>query len=314
MSSKLGVFLTAVALGMALLISGCGSSADLSLKLVPEQTGQYKVTTEQVKDFRFDQPNLGKLREEQTKSHFEMGFTQTIKNVDPNGIAVVNITIKDLKATIVNKNETTLAFNSAEEKDKNNPLAKLIGQSYTIQLTPAGQAKLLDAKDALAAVTAGYEKQVATSMFDPKSVAERHQILALPAEKATGLSVKDSWNQVVPSPPGLLTPKTFKKVYTLRKIDGNIATVDMAASESGESSEGVSAISSMGVFAKMFDNEDTFTGTMKLDINTGQVLLSEESLVSTYVAQEMPQNADPAKGPDTLTMRFSYRIHMEKQD
>jgi len=64
----------------------------------------------------------------------------------------------------------------------------------------------------------------------------------------------------------------------------------------------------------MFDNEDIYTGTMKLDTSTGTVLLSEETLVSRYVAQEMPENGDPAKGPDTLTMQFTNRIRLEKLD
>jgi hypothetical protein len=306
--------LLAVGLSAAILISGCGPSADLELKLTPEQTARYKSTSEVIKDFRFEQPNLNKLREEQTKTRIEMDFTQSVENIDADGNAVVKVTLNDLKVEIVNKNEPKFAFNSADEKDKDNPLAKLLGQSYTIQLTPAGQAKLLDAKAALAAVTAGYEKKVAEGLLDPKSVAERHQVLALPTDKQTGLSVKDTWSQVVPSPPGLLAPKNYNKVYTLSTIENNIATVDMTASESTEAPEGAASASSMGMFAKMFDNEDNYTGTMKLDMSKGQVLLSEETLVSSYVAQETPENADPAKGPDTLTMRFTNRVHLEKLD
>ncbi|MCI0499588.1 MAG: hypothetical protein L0Y36_07905 [Planctomycetales bacterium] len=320
MSRKLGMVLIAVCLSAALLISGCGPSSktsaqyNLGLTLTPEQTARYKATTEVIKDFRFDQPNLGKLREEQTKTLIVMGFTQQVQNVDADGSATVKVTINDLAVDIINKNEPKFAFNSANEKDKSSPLAKLLGQQYTIQITPAGRAKLLDAAAALAAVTNGYEKTLAEGLLDPKAVEERHQIQALPKETAVGLSVNTAWSQVLPSPPGLLAPKTYKKVYTLSQVDNNIATVNMVASESTEQADGAAASGGMGMFAKMFDNEDAYTGTMKLDTSTGQVLLSEETLVSSYVAQEMPENADPAKGPDTLTMRFTNRVHLEKLD
>ena len=68
------------------------------------------------------------------------------------------------------------------------------------------------------------------------------------------------------------------------------------------------------MFAKMFDNEDDFTGTMIFDLDAGKVLSLEETLISTYIAQEMPENGDPEKGPDTLTMRFTNRIKLQKQD
>jgi len=62
----------------------------------------------------------------------------------------------------------------------------------------------------------------------------------------------------------------------------------------------------------MFDNKDDYTGTLKIDLTTGEVINSAETLTSTYIAQEMPENADPEKGPDVLTMQFINRIQLEK--
>jgi hypothetical protein len=62
----------------------------------------------------------------------------------------------------------------------------------------------------------------------------------------------------------------------------------------------------------MFDNKDDYTGSMQIDTATGQVLNFEETLVSSYVAQEMPENGDPEKGPDTLVMRFTNHVKLEK--
>ncbi|MBL7214681.1 MAG: hypothetical protein ISS71_03270 [Phycisphaerae bacterium] len=319
MSRKVCGMLAGLSLSLVMLMSGCNpsSSADLSLKFSPDQTATYKSVSDVIKDFRFEQPNLGKLREEQTKTTIEMTFTQTIQSVDADGNATAKITIDGLVVNIINKNENRFSFDSQKEESMKSPLAKLLGQSYTIQISPDGDVKVIDVKKALAAVPSGYENKIAASLLNKENIIQRHQIQALPQEAASNLSVGSSWNTVVPSPPGLLAPKSYDKVYTLTGIKtsggNNVATVNMAANETAEPAEGVSA-GGMGMFAKMFDNEDTYTGSMSINLDTGTVLKAQEKLVSTYLAQEMPENGDPAKGPDTLTMQFTHRVELEKLD
>lgn len=296
----------------AVLLSGCaGPSADMKLQFTPEQTGQYESTVLVVKDFRFEQPNVEKLREEQTKTEVVMGFDQTIESVDASGVATARVTIKDLKIVIVNKNEEKFAFDSSKEESKSSPFTALIGQSYTIKLTPDGKASAVDVQAVNAAVKSGDEMRVAESLFDEKAVSERHSIPGLPEEKQEGLSAKSTWTKVVASPPGLLAPKNFAKTYVVKQIKNEVATVEMKASESGEAA-GIAG-GGMGMFAKMFDNEDVYTGTMQLNVANGDVLLSEETLVSSYIAQETPENGDPAKGPDTLVMRFTNTNKLAKR-
>ena len=86
----------------------------------------------------------------------------------------------------------------------------------------------------------------------------------------------------------------------------------MTAGESAQPAEGSTQSGSMGMFAKMFDNKDDYTGTLKMNVAAGEVLMSQETLISSYLAQDTPKDGDPAKGPDTLTMRFTNRIHLEK--
>ncbi|MBC8378393.1 MAG: hypothetical protein H8E62_04385 [Planctomycetes bacterium] len=313
MSSKMSLILVAVGMFSVLLLSGCGPDADLSLKFPSDRVTAYKATAEVTKLFRFEQPNLDKLKEEQTKTLIEMDFTQTIQAVDADGNATAQITINDLKVEMINKNKSQLSFDSQKESDKDAPLATLLGKSYTLQITPSGQVKTLDTKNAMAAVTSAYEKKIVKSLLDPKEIAERHQIAALPKDLADELSVGDTWSKVVASPPGLLAPKSYEKTYTLTAIDAAVATVQMTAGESAVPAEGGSqAAGGMGMFAKMFDNQDDYTGTLKFDLETGEVLSSVETLISTYTAQEMPENGDPDKGPDILTMQFINRIQLEK--
>ena len=313
MSGKLTSIIVAVGLFSVLFVPGCGSSTDLSLKFSPDRTTHYKSTTEVTKLFRFDQPNVGKLKEEQTKNVVEMDFTQTIQSVDADGNATALITINALKVDIINKNESQLSFDSQAESDKDAPLTKLLGKSYTIEISSTGQVKALDTEDAMAAVTTAYEKKVVKGLLDPKTLAKRHQVTALPKEATDGFSVEDTWIEVVPSPPGLLAPKSYEKTYTLATLDETVATVKMTAGESAEPTEsGKASGGSMGMFAKMFDNEDDYTGTLKIDLATGEIIASDETLISTYTAQEMPANGDPEKGPDVLTMQFINRVLLEK--
>jgi hypothetical protein len=316
MSRKVCGVLAGLTISLAIVMSGCKAktSADLSLKFAPDQTATYKSVSDVVKDFRFEQPNLGKLREEQTRTSVEMTFTQTVQRVDDEGSAIAQVTIDGLTVTIINKNEPRLSFDSSNEEDLKSPLAKVLGQSYTIRISPNGEVTVVDAKAALASVPSGYENKVVASLLSDENIIQRHQIQALPKDAETA-SVGSSWNVVTASPPGLLAPKSYKKVYTLSDIktvsDSRIATVNMTAGEDAEPVAGVSA-GGMGMFAKMFDNEDTYTGSMKIDLETGTLLKAEETLVSTYLAQEMPENGDPAKGPDTLTMQFTNRVGLEK--
>ena len=67
----------------------------------------------------------------------------------------------------------------------------------------------------------------------------------------------------------------------------------------------------MGVFAKMFDSEENFTGQMVLDLNTGKVQKYNEELAASYVAAESPREQVKGKGPDILTMGFTHAVSLE---
>ena len=274
-----------------------------------------EVTTEVTKDFRFEQPTLDKLREEQTKTVIRVGFTQTITAVDAHGVASAEVTIDSLTAYMTNKNEVKLSYDSATPEDKSNPLANLIGQRYTVQIAPEGKVVGFDSDAAKKAVTGGFEARLAERIVSEEGIRERHEI---PALWGAGKGGVKSWTQVVPSPPGLLAPKSFQKTYTLTGVESHqgqkVAVVTMNAMESAEPVEGQKTPSAagMGMFAKMFDSEDVYTGKLLLGLDSGDVIEYDETLVSTYLAHEMPENATPDKGPDTLTMRFTNRVSMKK--
>ena len=318
MSGKSSLLLASVALSLLLAVSGCGPSADLSLRFSPESTASYVVTTEVTKDFRFEQPTMDKLREEQTKTLIEVGFTQTVIGVDAKGVAECAVTIDRLSVYMTNKNEERLVFDSTNEAHQSNPLSRLIGQRYTVQLSPVGKVVGFESAAAQRAVTAGFEGRLAQRLVNEEGIRERHEIPALWGIGKGAATVSKSWTQVAPSPPGLLAPKSFEKVYTLTGMDTRngqkVAVVNMNAREAAEPAEGQIPASSMGMgfFARMFDSQDDYTGTLLLNTENGDVLEYNETLISTYLAQEMPMNAPANAEPDTLIMRFTNRISMQK--
>jgi hypothetical protein len=68
----------------------------------------------------------------------------------------------------------------------------------------------------------------------------------------------------------------------------------------------------MGFFAKMFDNKETYNGKMLVDLTTGKVNGCNEKLKSEWVAIEPSEEVKSDKGPDVLTMGFTYSHSIEK--
>ena len=100
------------------------------------------------KDYSFVQPSINKTKERHTVGRVEMVFAQKIENVDQQGNATADITIKELKYLSEDPQGKTMDFNSTAEGSKSDPLFALIGQSYKIKITPNGKVEIVDAKAA----------------------------------------------------------------------------------------------------------------------------------------------------------------------
>lgn len=296
---------------IGLVLNGCTPSAQLSLQMQEGQVASYESTTTMVKDYKFDQPTMKKSDHNQTSTTITLMFDQTITSVAADGTATADVVIKGIRCKTVNKNQVRYEFNSDDPNSKADTLNQLIGQSYRISISPAGQIQVVDANAIRAAATGGEGVNLVKKSFSDESIIERHQ-LPLP-EDIKALSAQQSWTEVVPSPPGLLAPKTFEKTYTVAEAGKNRVVIDMTAKESlGKKADGQSSSGAMGMFAKMFDSQDTFSGKLVFNPSNGSVELYEETLVSTYTASEMPQNAPADALPDTLVMSLTNGISLKK--
>jgi len=236
-------------------------------------------------------------------------FTKKTVEVQKDGTKIVDVLVKSLQCKLAQDTKVLYAFDS-NDKNSSDPIRETIGKSYRITVSPDSRVQVIDASQVRSVNVSEEAKKVAERIFSDESIIDRHQQSG--SEISTTLKV---WTQILPSPPGLLAPKTFEKIYTLSEISkDNKAMVTMSAKESlTQKAEGQkNAGDNMGIFAKMFDNRDEFTGKLVLNLSNGTAEEYEEKLVSSYLAQDKPKDSAPDAAPDTLVMRLTYGISLKK--
>ena len=320
MFSKVSVLMVVAGIGLSIFVTGCAPEAELSrpaadqanlsLNFIPGSAVTYKALSEVLIDYRFEQPSVNKLEEKRSGSKIELEFVQQVESVDPAGNAVAKITIRGIKHLITSKTGVLFDFDSSREADMAKPLAKLIGQSYTIQISPNGDIKVIDVKEASNVVKSGRDEKIAAALLSDKSLSRIHRIHALP--DAAGIAAKKgySWTMSQKSHPRLQwAPKTFQKKYTVTDVKSKVVSIAMNANEdTGSDDEQSPALP--GPLGQLFDPEESFNGQMVIELDTGIVQKYSEKFVGTYTA------VDPMakKDPDILTMGFTDAVSIELVD
>lgn len=294
-----------------------GKPVDLSLKFNVGDTTAYKVVVESIKDYKFEQPSINQTKTQQTLSMTEIVYDQKIESVDPNGNAKALITVKEIRYLSKNPKGTAFDFDSAKDTEKKNAMSNLVGQTYVITMSPAGEVVAVgEVQKALDAVKGdSMEHKVAQSLLTDESIKQRHTVVALPDKKDLSAKVGASWSRIKGSPAGMLQPKSYEKIYTLSEVQkGQVAVVSMDAQPTSQKAADVAKDEQkgMGFFAKMFDNKETYTGKLTMDTQGGKVDGYSEQLKSEWVAVEPSEEVKSDKGPDVLTMGFTYRYSIER--
>ncbi len=298
-----------------------GPPIELALKYTPNDSTTYKYTAEAKRGIKWEGP-ISKENAFQggtTSSRIEMTFTQQIQSTDDNGNAVAKITITGLKHLSVIRDNPAMDFDSSREKDQANALMKLIGQSYTIEITPAGRVKkVIDANQAQAAVkgTAPATK-TAAAMLTTQAITERHSIPAMPDKDENKLQKGGNWKSLKSFSFGLMGSKSYERIYTLKdltdKDNRRIALVEMKANPSTEMAQKLHKEKAIGDFSKMFENTETYTGRLEVDLTNGKIEKCIETLESEWIAVEpMVGEKDEKKEPAVLTMTANRLYSIEK--
>ncbi len=292
----------------------------LALKFTEQDSTTYKMTTraENSVEFEGSLPKRTTARGGCTGNEVEMIFTEQIQSIDAKGNAVAKITIEGLKYFSKRKDKPILDFDSSREEDSNSPLAKLIGQSYTVRITPAGGVvEVIDVgqiKDAVSGEsTAG---KVALGLVAPKVIKRRHSIVVLPGTGNNRLRTGDDWSSVKRVSFGRMGSSSYEKIYTLRGIEEHnnqlTAVVEMSAIPGSESEEHQEQ--SASVLSKMFDNTETYTGQLRLDLTSGKVEKYFEKLRSEWVVVEPESEAEEDKAPAAIKMSSIRFYSLERID
>ena len=101
-----------------------GPAVELALKFVPGQATTYKITTESRRAWNGRarrRPSLPQFTDGRTGNHVELTFEQRVQQVQDDGSAVLEITIKGLKYVGEVVNKVVLDFDSARPEDSDNP-------------------------------------------------------------------------------------------------------------------------------------------------------------------------------------------------
>ena len=293
---------------------------ELALKFTAQDSTTYKITQEARRSIKWEGATTdgSVFKGGQTSSKVEMTFTQQIQSVDDKGNAVAKITIKSFSHVSIVRDNPVVDFDSNREKDKNHAFAKLIGQSYTIEITPVGLvSKVIDAnqpKDAVKGTTS--TNKMALALFSPDAIKERHTIAAMPATDRSKLRTGDNWSSIKNFSFGLMGSRSYERLYTLKEVKDSgsrrIAVVQMKGEPTTEMAEKLHKEQTIGDFSKMFENTDTYTGRLNLDLAAGKVENCLETLESEWIAVEPAVGQEKEKEPAVLIMTATRIYSLEK--
>lgn len=291
------------------------------LKFTEQDSTTYKVTSETRRKINWEGsvPAKPAFQSGQTSTKVEMTFEQIIQSVDNNGEATAEITIKELKYLTKTKEGPVTDFDSSKAGHKKDQMAGLVGQSYKIKITPAGEVSVLDVSDALAAVKGPTPAHKAVMrLLTTDAITRRHGQATLPSG-ARKLLGGDNWSSVKTFSFGLMGSKSYDRVYTLKEIEKQggrqFAEIEMNAVPTSKGSEQLHKQQESSDLSKMFDNPtETYTGRLKLDLNSGKIEKYDEQLVSEWVVIRPMSKEKRNEEPVALTMGAArlYRIERVK--
>ncbi len=299
------------------------SGVVIALKFEPGDVTDYQLITEGVKSVLWEGPEGSKpagFNGGHTGTDITMFFKQRVESTNDQGNGILRITINQMKYRSRVKDNVVLEFDSATSVDADSPFASLIGQSYTIEITPAGQViRILDAAEARAAVKGSSPAaQAARTLLSNDVIRERHTIGALPTKQANQFQQGEKWSINKSFDFGMMGHKEYEKVYELKAVkqtDGTrVAVAEMEAVPSAAQAQQMHQQQSSSAFTRMFDNTQSFSGRLELGLESGTVLEYVEDLQNEWLAVDPSFSGDAQNQPNALRMSARRLIHLQKID
>jgi hypothetical protein len=291
-------------------------AVELALRFVPGQATTYKITADQYKSVEWKgavEAKPEKFTDGRTGNHIELVFEQRVRQVQADGVGVLEVTIQRLKYVGEMVNKVVFDFDSARPQDVGSPLALVVGQSYQVQMSPKGQVlEISQVEPIRQAVQGGLPGHtIAARLLSDEEIRSRHEIAALSALKESSVRPGHSWSSIRTFSFDDLGGKTYERVYTLQQIggavpadstdrevagggvhstpyEGRMAVVEMKAIPSTALAEDSHQRPAVNPFMRMSDNTDRYEGRLVLDLDGGQVHEYTEQMQNEWII------ADPA--------------------
>jgi len=295
----------------------------LRLTFVPGQTATYKVTTEIEKSMVWEGDTSQKPREftgGATGSRITITFEQQVQEVDEKGQGLLEVTIKSLTYLGRVRSKVVLDFDSSRAEDQDRPLAKLIGQSYKIKMTPKGMVlSMIDMAAIRQAVQGDLpENRTALRLISDSRVKERHEVTALTCLDAETVSLEDRWSDVKKFSFDWMGFKAYERVYTLEKIGpsegASMATIEMRGIPSSSLAAEMAQSKPTNPFAGMTDSTGSYDGRLDLNLDTRQVQRSIEALKVQWLMVDPRSAQNEVVSPALLRIQAKQVYELERLD
>ena len=328
---KLYYLAAGIFLGLFLLISGCSENnreiekvvesnpeSKLALTFKTGQNNSYRLKTLSQRKVSVEGPvreNSMSFQGGQTTDKIEMVFDSAIQNVNSAGNAIEKITIKELKYFSEVRDKPVIEFDSLKDKDPNNALLALIGQSYTIEITPSGQVvKISDADKVLTDIKDfPSNNEAATRLLSDSDIKLRHSV-PLPDSNDNELKEGKTWSNVASFDFGLMGSGSYERTFKLdeiKKANGNLdALIEMSAIPSVEGVGDSGAGRGSPAAPPMTDIRQKYSGSIELNVTTGTLLKYEENLVNEWLV--VPPGSSLQGTPSVLNMTATRSYDLEK--
>jgi hypothetical protein len=319
---KICIFSTVFICGSTLLFSGCGGDKQqqsIALRFSPQAQATYKMIDNAQESLKFG-GSLAKSKnftDTSKTSRLEMVFDQNVLDSNDNTI-LVKITIKELKYLASYKDDLDIDFDSTRQQDAISPFAKLIGQSYSLKYSDAGQ--VLDVTDLEQArdLLKGPDKinSAAMRLFSKDAIKARHSIAMYPETVENEKMPGDEWSKSRTFDFRMMGKRKYDRVYKLEElkdVDGKkVAVVKMNAYPSPDSSDQGSSDSPLQLFMAMFNMENImdYSGETQIDLSTKEILKSQEKLTSQWIVVD--PDTEKANNPDAVKIGVERSKSLEK--
>jgi hypothetical protein len=291
----------------------------IALKPTVGDLTTYKIISQARRTTKWQGPVPDKevFEENFNEERVEMVLKQRIESVDPNGIAVALITIDGIKCRYSNKNTVSVDFDSSRRSDANNPIMKLIGQTYLIKFSPWNNVSAVDnlppvmpkMKDGTPSGQAGF------GILLPDAIMERHGTMQLPEPGQEMLKPGDKWGRIKTFGFGKMGLKSYEKIYTIKEVrdaDGRkIAVIDMNAIPASEVEPKYRSQQAEVDVPKTFDSKDLYTGGGEFDLKAGRIENYHENFEASWVVA-LPTKPGDSGEPVVLKMSASRVYSVER--